>query len=164
MPESIFSGTPRLSEWQRQLIGMLPYVGPAYTGIRGVNALVQFINRQMHPGGQLPINSETNNPPMYGGAGPTSQGQLPTTSETNNPPMYGGGGGAPAPRMDMAGLLGMWKDYFPSSALGRFAPSVPYGTQGTRGARGLGTPNPVFTGLSGPAVDWMGEIARRNLK
>lgn len=185
MPESIFTGTPRLSEWQRQLIGMVPYVGPLYSGARGINAIAQFINHLSQGGGpQLPTNSETNNPPMYGSGdtGPIAGPQLPTNSETNNPPMYGSGQPPPASNLGPGGIpLSVWQQVynsgrftnapafspslqqaeFPGSRIGPGGTSVanPYNVNATHG-----TPNPVFTGLSGPAVDAAAEIARRNIK
>ena len=98
-----FTGPPTLQPWQRGLIGAIPFVGPAYNTARLVNAAVQYIRNHTGNGtdsGGLPITSETNNPPMYGGSNPglgnyqglvgqTDPTGLPITSETNNPPMYG---------------------------------------------------------------------------
>ena len=67
------------------------------------------------------------------------------------------------PPVDTTLTLSFWATAFPESALARFAPSsLPYGAPGTRGAAGLGTPNLIFTGLSGPALDNGAENRRRN--
>jgi hypothetical protein len=72
MPFDPFRGPAKLSEFQRQALGaglsaIFPPLGMAYQGGRLVNAAVQwFQNRLGTQPGQLPIDSETNNPPMYG--------------------------------------------------------------------------------------------------
>jgi len=106
MPDSIFTGPPKLTEWQRQLIGMIPYVGPAYSAIRGGMLCSVFQPPRTRRQWPAPINSETNAPPIYGPETPT--GGLPTNSETNAPPMYG----SPASPMGPTGPNGNWRQVY----------------------------------------------------
>lgn len=150
MPFDPFTGPAQLSPLQRGLIGAIPYVGPIYTAGRGVNALVQYL-RNLNNNGQLPTNSETNNPPMYANNAPPPQSgspfALPTNSETNAPPMYGGG--APA-------------GYGGGINFGTLGGSSNLST-GQRNAIGLGTLSSApSTSVPGVAAANYGEILRRN--
>lgn len=181
--DNVFNGPPRLNEWQRMGIatglGAIPVIGAplalGYEGGRAINGLVHFFAGLNKPD-PLPTNSETNNPPQYAGqtSFPPNSDGLPTNSETNNPPMYGNGqtpSAALPSNLDVynTGRLAgspafspsLQQTWFPGSPVGPRFTSVasPYNVNATHG-----TPNPVFTGLSGPAVDAGVEIARRNIK
>lgn len=171
--DRLFNGSSGVNPLLRTAAGTLPYVGPAYTAGRGVNALLHFLGRQGLFG------SPDQGGPSAGVVGPTQGGAVPTDAGTfagdptdpNNPANYqlgGTGGSAPGPASgpaqfsnqpgyNMQGMLSLWNQRFPGSAIGQFAQGNPYSSGGvgmpTRGDRGLGTVQGTVQGL--PPMDAM---------
>lgn len=129
--DRIFNGPSQVGALGHAGLSSIPYFGPAYMAGRGINQLVHWLATLGHGNGQLPTNSETNNPPIYGPAGATYSPGMPTNSQTNNPPMYG------------PGAIPNWSNVFkaPTALL----------SSNARNAIGLGTPG--FAGGYGGSLD-----------
>lgn len=165
--DKIFNGPSTLSPLQRLAIGSIPYVGQAYTVGRGINALVHAFMPK-NPDGSLPTNSETNNPPMYGGdtsANTSTSAPTPVSAPVANripqliQQLYGSGRfpGSPAFSPTVA------QAEFPGSAIGPISTGgSPTSYGALRNAQGLGTPNSVDTSVPGWAATSYADILRRN--
>lgn len=191
MPLDPFRGPPQLTEIQRQLIsaglGAVPVVGPflsgGYNAARGINALTKWIQGLQNSGGNyLPYANASGIPNANAAPGtfagdptnPNDPGNYALSGQQPSPsagpaPSGGGyfGGATPGPGSSNT-AWNSWRSPFsqtfqqattPGSAIGPLSGQLSFDP---RAAAGLGTSNPVISGIPGWAANATAEIYRKN--
>lgn len=186
--DRLFNGSPQLNPALRTAASGVPYVGPAYTGVRAINEFLHFLGRQGTFGKPQGPSTPTAGSPAavgpVGGAAPQGPGAFAgDPTDPNNPANYKLGSPgetnttAPANNgYDLNGIIrGLWQTGRVTGAPAFSATRVQRAFPGSAiGPFGGGTTNPYDpkartpmsywgTGLSGTAADAFAEVRRKNL-